>query len=123
MVGDKTAAWFVRCGWVAAILMGVSYLLRSFLLSSQLDHLAIVDAVIFFGLAYGISRRNRVVTLLALAWWLVECYPILRTQVGWHTFAQLAVFTVAFLLANVGVFSLAANDRDRTLGARSEAST
>jgi hypothetical protein len=118
MIEDKTAAWLVTCGWVAALLMGFSELLRAFLMSSRLDHLAVVDAVIFFGLAFGIARRGRVVTLIALGWWLVECYPFLRVQVGWHTLTLLVLFTVAFLFAVVGAFALAANNRERELMSR-----
>ncbi|HKV54593.1 MAG TPA: hypothetical protein VJN94_08095 [Candidatus Binataceae bacterium] len=121
MIGEKTASRFVICGWIAALLLAISELLRAFIGSSRVDHFAIVDAVIFFALAYGISRRSRLATSIALAWWLIECTQLLVAGVGRHMMVQLVVFTVAFLLAIVGTFKLAANDQVRSLRAGAKA--
>jgi hypothetical protein len=107
MVEQKTAGWFIACGWVAAILSGIITVFLSLLGAKGVGPFALVDAAIFFGLAFGIYRRNRIATVVALVWWLLErlfMYQITGSlSVAFNPI--ILILTVAYILAIIGNFS------------------
>jgi hypothetical protein len=110
MIEEKTARGFIVCGWVAAIFSGVITVFVSILGAKGVGLFNLVDAAIFFGLAFGIYRGNRIATVVALVWWLVErlfTYQLTGSlSVAFNPI--ILILTGAYILAVIGNFSLQA---------------
>jgi len=107
MIDAKTARYFVLSGFAAAVVSGLIAIFASILSVTMVGSWALVDAVIFFGLAYGIYRGSRNVAIAALAWWLIERIYMYSVS-GSLLFAfgpLMLILTCGYVLAVVGAFA------------------
>jgi hypothetical protein len=106
MFDEKTARSFILCGVAAAVISGAITLVMSILEAKGMSLLALVDVAVFFGLAYGIYRGNRIVAIAALGWWLVERVYIYTLSANlFVAFGPIIVIlTAGYIVAIIGTF-------------------
>jgi hypothetical protein len=109
MLDRKTARSYILCGVAAAIISGAITLVLSILGARGIGLLALVDVAVFFGLAYGIYRGNRIAAIAALAWWLVErVYIYVLSSSLFVAFGPIIlIVTAGYVVAIVGIFKSA----------------
>ena len=95
----------VACGWIAAAIAGLATLVFSLAASYGLTHYNLVDAVLLFGLAYGIYRRSRICAVVALAYHILNRLMIFYGQ-GVPPIAVVLtlMFAALYLLGVIGTF-------------------
>jgi hypothetical protein len=109
MLDEKTARSLILCGVAAAVISGAITLVMSILGAQGIGLLALVDVAVFFGLAYGIYRGNRIAAIAALAWWLVERVYIYALSASlFVAFGPvILILTAGYAIAIVGTFKSA----------------
>ena len=105
--GAQSRWWFVRCGWIAALISGVTTILVVIFGINPEGRFALIDGAIFLILAWGIYRRSRVAAVLALIWWMFErIYTYKATGNPYLAFGiGPIIFTAAYVLAIVALFA------------------
>jgi hypothetical protein len=113
MLDQKTARSFILCGVAAAVISGAITLVMSLLGASGVGPLALIDVAVFFGLAYGIYRGNRIVAMAALGWWLVERVYIYTLSASlFVAFGPMIwILTAGYVVAIIGAFNSASAAR------------
>jgi hypothetical protein len=106
-VEDAHSRWFVRCGWIAALISGVTTILVVIFGTNPEGRLALIDAAIFLALAWGIYRRSRVAAVLALIWWMFERIYIYKATGNPYLAFGIGpiIFTAAYVLAIVALLA------------------
>lgn len=107
LIDEALAGRFVACAYVGAGVAGIVTISVILVRGFGFNVLNLVDAVIFFGLAFGVYRRSRVCAIFLLVYHLanrVDMYSrtgSINTSFGLSAIA----FTTLYVLGIVGTFS------------------
>jgi hypothetical protein len=105
MINEKMANGFIAAGWGAATIAGALTGFDAVLKMGGLNYFNLIDAGIYFGLAFGIFRKSRVCAGLLLLYYLVNQYTRVAIQhfpISISGLIVTAIFIAAYLLAIVG---------------------
>jgi hypothetical protein len=101
----KALSWMIAAGWIAAATLGAFTALLAVQGAQGLTRLNLVDAAIFFGLAYGIYRTSRICAIVALGYHLFNQYMLIVVQHARLNSAGLIlalIFAAAFAAGIIG---------------------
>ena len=105
MINEKMTNGFIAAGWGAATIAGALTGFGAVLKMGGLNYFNLIDAGIYFGLAFGIFRKSRVCAGLLLLYYLVNQYTRVAIQhfpISISGLIVTAIFIAAYLLAIVG---------------------
>jgi hypothetical protein len=117
MINEKMANGFIAAGWGAATIAGALTGFGAVLKMGGLNYFNLIDAGIYFGLAFGIFRKSRVCAGLLLLYYLINQYTRVAIQhfpISISGLIVTAIFTAAYLLSIIGTIALR---RERVLTA------
>jgi hypothetical protein len=115
MIDEALTRIFVACGWIATTLVALATAFCAATGSFGLNRYNFADAVIFFGLAYGIHRRSRICAVAVLLYVVAyEALLIYRAhRIPLLAIIIVAVFFTACGLGVIGTFVAHAQDADK----------
>jgi hypothetical protein len=100
----KALGWMITAGWIAAAILGAFTAALAIQGAEGLTRLNLVDAAIYFGLAYGIYRHSRISAVAALAYHLFNQYMLIEVQ---HASLNPAGLILALIFAGAFAASIA----------------
>lgn len=107
MIDENTARRFIACGWIVATVLGFLTAVGALLGAFGLNPYNLIDAAIFFGLAFGVYRSSRVCAIALLLYHILNQALRLSVTHGIEPAgAAIAILIAsAYILAIIGTFA------------------
>jgi len=107
MIDEKVASTFILVALVAALLAGTVTVLASFIGWYRLTLWNLIDAGMFFALAYGIFRKSRTCAIILFTYHIINRFDMwTRTKDLQTSFGGIAcALVVVYFLGILGTFA------------------